>query len=225
MHGLCNVSCIFCSDFKRYSRSTYQNVAYKIILQRIENLEQVVLAGGDPFYNPSINSLLIAFKDNNIKAKFWTNLNYLDSSTKNILRDIHLISIHVSINAASQDVYEKIVRGGKWDVLLNNLQFIHELRKEKKFNLTTSMVVYKYNYMQISDFIRFSFFDNNATAISLHPMVLHSNNHSCKLDDKQKEVVLEELNILESMEFAPYKRKISYLGLKNAYSDFSDIRF
>ena len=61
----------------------------------------------------------------------------------------YIKSAEISIDAATKETYEKIRRGGKWEVLQNNLQFISTLGLE---DITVSFVVQTDNYQEIELF-------------------------------------------------------------------------
>ena len=61
----------------------------------------------------------------------------------------YIKSAEISIDAATKETYEKIRRGGKWEVLQNNLQFISTLGLE---DITLSFVVQTDNYQEVELF-------------------------------------------------------------------------
>lgn len=72
---------------------------------------------------------------------------------KNISRSIQCIDI--SIDAADEETYAKNRRGGKFAVLLENLRFIGQLRKENKIaKLTINFVIQSNNWKTMSAFVQ-----------------------------------------------------------------------
>lgn len=62
--------------------------------------------------------------------------------------------INISIDAAQKQTYEKLRLGGKWETLLNNLDFIAQLRKAGNAReLIFNFVVQLENYRQIPEFV------------------------------------------------------------------------
>jgi wyosine [tRNA(Phe)-imidazoG37] synthetase (radical SAM superfamily) len=62
--------------------------------------------------------------------------------------------ISVSIDAANKETYEKLRRGGRWEVLCSNMEFVSSLRVSdeiKEFNM--SFVVQKENFRQMRDYV------------------------------------------------------------------------
>jgi len=63
-------------------------------------------------------------------------------------------TIHVSIDASEKEIYEKLRRGSKWNVLERNMEFLSSLRIVNEIeNLTVSFVVQKENFHQMKDFV------------------------------------------------------------------------
>lgn len=60
--------------------------------------------------------------------------------------------VTVTIDASTKEVYEKLRRGGRWEDLLDNLEFLKELKKQNGMRLHTRMIVQRDNYQQMLDF-------------------------------------------------------------------------
>lgn len=66
--------------------------------------------------------------------------------------------LFISIDAAKKETYEVIRRGGRWEVLMNNLNFTGRLRKGNKIKgLYLMFVVQKLNYREMVDFIQLGY--------------------------------------------------------------------
>lgn len=60
----------------------------------------------------------------------------------------------VSVDAATEDTYNKVRVNGDWNALLNNIEFLGRLRKDNKIKtLRLDYVVQKYNYREMKQFI------------------------------------------------------------------------
>lgn len=65
------------------------------------------------------------------------------------------IWLYVSIDAASEETYESIRRGGKFDTLKKNMEFASQLRKEGKIQyFRINYVVQRKNYLEMEAFIK-----------------------------------------------------------------------
>jgi len=61
----------------------------------------------------------------------------------------------ISIDAGSKEVYEKVRLGGKWEVLMENFDFLYTFRKTSTTNFGVNLVfvVQKNNFRDISNFV------------------------------------------------------------------------
>jgi wyosine [tRNA(Phe)-imidazoG37] synthetase (radical SAM superfamily) len=65
-----------------------------------------------------------------------------------------LEKLAVSIDGASQDTYEKLRLGGKWDKLMENIQSMSSAKAKHGFGLEWHMVVQKDNWREMPDLLR-----------------------------------------------------------------------
>jgi len=76
-----------------------------------------------------------------------------ESNWNKIKNSHHLISsAEISIDAASDETYKKVRRGGNWNSLIKNLKFINELEEIK--SVIVSFVLQKENYHEIYEFYK-----------------------------------------------------------------------
>lgn len=167
----CNLSCPSCRTEKIVH--TPDKPAYKAIDQLTDNIYDVfiknlgeghlklnITGSGDPFASGVYKKLLEQIDGDklpNLKIDLQTNgllftphmWNKLSKIWKNIDR------VYVSIDAATEETYVKVRRGGNWQTILDNMKFIWSLRKDKKFNwLQVNLVVQKTNYKEVPAFAK-----------------------------------------------------------------------
>jgi MoaA/NifB/PqqE/SkfB family radical SAM enzyme len=159
----CNLACPSCRvDFIRNTDVIY-NRSLNILSQMDEHysksLEFISLSGyGDPFYSTALFEWMCNLdpikypKLDNINIHtngiLWNQLNWSK------LKKIHpyVKSAEISIDAATPETYKVVRRGGKWDLLLRNLEFISTIDSLKSIIL--SFVIQNENYREIVDFYR-----------------------------------------------------------------------
>ena len=121
-------------------------------------LQALELCGsGDPIASPTIRKWL-----SSLTEEQFPQLNQIYLQTNGLLFNrsfwnglspfvkTRLSKVIVSIDAACQEPYEKIRRGGKWDTLQKSLKFISSLPEIP--NLAFCFVVQRDNYKEIVDF-------------------------------------------------------------------------
>jgi len=157
----CNLSCPSC----RTNLIMANGKEIEFIDEQIENicnlygktLTLFYLSGSsDPLASKSLRKFLINFDRNKFpKLKnihLHTNGLLLDEKLWNSLSHIHdlIKTIEISIDASTSQTYSIVRRGGDWDVLMKNLQFISECNSIKK--VRTSFVVQDTNYTEMENF-------------------------------------------------------------------------
>ena len=159
----CNLACPSCRiDFIRNSEFI-ENRTIRI-LNDIKNgygssIETIAMSGyGDPFYSSAFFKFLQEFDETafpklnrihlHTNAILWNKSNW--EKIKNTHR--YIKTAEISIDAATEETYKIVRKGGKWDLLLRNLEFINELKELEQ--ITFSFVIQKQNYHEIFDFYK-----------------------------------------------------------------------
>ena len=156
----CNLSCPSCRNFAVMANGEEIEFIDKTIDKITESLgssiKMIYLSGtADPFASKSFRKFLTNFD----KTKF-PNVNHIHLHTNGLLlnqkmwdelSNIHDIirTLEVSIDASTKETYEIVRRGGNWDILMENLNFISSLKLGKK---NISFVVQDTNYKEMEDF-------------------------------------------------------------------------
>ena len=157
----CNLKCESCRNdyFKATEQQLRQRelLADKIAKEVLPNAEWIFLAGqGDIFYSPIYRKMWI--NETGIKRKgiqILTNGLLFNQRNWELLEaGYENIRLGVSIDAASPKVYEKVRRGGIWEVLCRNMEFAGRLRKAGKIErFWITFVVQQKNYLDMKHFI------------------------------------------------------------------------
>ncbi|MBN2436535.1 MAG: hypothetical protein JXK07_14850 [Spirochaetes bacterium] len=159
----CNLACPSCTA---HEFDPLPSDVGNLYIQQIENIggcvEEMLIAGfGDPFVSPVYRKWLFSFSDepftNLKKIKIMSNgLLWTKTNWEKVSPDIkkHEIFALISIDAASSGTYEINRKNGCFTKLLENLEFLSDLRKRKEIaSLVLFFVVQKNNYREMHDFI------------------------------------------------------------------------
>jgi len=162
----CNLSCPSCRLEKIFEkRGTRMRSRIKIIKKVIDFLTDVdhditihIGSDGDPFA-----SLVYRYfiqhcpKKSNIHFSIQTNGLLLKKMYhKNQWLFEQLNTLGLSIDGSNKDTYEKLRRGGRFDNLCSNLDFIKSIRHKHNFELIYHCVVQKDNFMDMVKYINFA---------------------------------------------------------------------
>ena len=160
----CNLSCPSCRPELIYAVGDERKMIdafQKEITSNIKTARRItVTPSGDAFASITFRNFLI-----NLKESDAPNLNGINILTNGILLKKYwnelseytrskITCISVSIDATTKEVYEKIRRGGTFETLIENLEFIRDNIKLDHFCIST--VIQKDNYHQLSDYISFA---------------------------------------------------------------------
>ncbi len=162
----CNLSCPSCrTEMITESKNSARilNIQQKINDDALGDAKMLYITGsGDPFGSPFFRTWLHTMKRSDMP-----NLETLHLHTNAMLwtprmwdpipEDIRALitTAEISIDGASASTYEVNRRGGKWEVLLQNLEFVKSLRAQGPLKwLNFSMVVQDNNFSEMADFVR-----------------------------------------------------------------------
>lgn len=161
----CNLYCTSCRNEKKVlsadkSEKLYETLVTKI-LPLMKDCEQLSLLGSGDFFMSKASMNFVKHitheKFPKLELHMITNaqlFNEKNWSQFDNLRGIP-IKVDISIDASRKETYEKIRRGGKWEILLENLKYISSLRREGQIvSLRFNFVVQGDNFKQMKEFIK-----------------------------------------------------------------------
>lgn len=165
----CNLSCPSCrvktvlhsptsdaySDIQRIDKKIFDH----LFCTPTDRAFRVDITGtGDPFASFTFMHFLKKIPPKgypNFSIRLQTNGVLLDEKTWSQISNVHgyVREISVSVDAASEEVYDSIRRGGNWKRLISNLKFLISIKNKYSFSLSLNFVVQQKNYFQMHDFI------------------------------------------------------------------------
>lgn len=158
---ICNVSCKICRDELMkgpLSDKVFEEEILKPMLPMFKDAEILTFGcSGEPFANYK-DKILIKEIINlypNIKFHFHTNGILGNKQLLDELSVYDKIStMTVSMHSSSEETYKKIVKGGNYNKVINNLRLYSEMKKNGLINkLRMIFVVYSENYHEMPAFV------------------------------------------------------------------------
>ena len=137
--NLCNLRCPLCPTGyhglqRRQGLMTFET--FSVILEKIKPfaVEVILHNWGEPFLNPEILRMVRAAGDASIGTTISSNLNLVHRGREFLeeVVDSGLDHLTVSIDGATQEVYEQYRRGGDLGAVLGNLRHLLEYRDRTK---------------------------------------------------------------------------------------------
>jgi len=229
-NNMCNQACVYCDPI--YSSKWAQELGVKIpkdkpsldrvkqyVYDRIEHLENVYLAGGEPLLmkqNKEFLDLLLE-KNPNVTIRVNTNLSKTETGVFETICKFKNVHWTVSVETI-KDEYEYIRYHGNWADFLANLKIISKLDHLISFN----MLYFVLNHHSIFDCVKFlqgMGFHNNSFVIGplYRPEPLNVLNLPAHLVKECKDRLQEEID-----------KKPGFLlqnGLENCLSYLTDTEF
>jgi hypothetical protein len=161
----CNLWCPSCRTEKIVAkgaeRERFMRLTDEIVLPMLKTASSCMMSGyGDVFASRACRKILEtanAEEYPNLKFDFITNGVLFTREEWAKFTGIHdmVRSIRVSIDASCKKTYDQVRLGGDWGVLMQNLDFISELRRQNVIErFMISMVVQEGNFTEMSDFAR-----------------------------------------------------------------------
>ncbi len=158
----CNLRCVTCRDciiYESKENTEYFNSYIDKILPFCKEAETVYLNGsGELFVSHHLCEICKRIIEVNPKVKFFINTNGLFFNKQMCEKFGFLDNIYnvwVSIHAATEKTYNKIVRGGNWKILQRNLSYISKLKKAGKIErFDILFVVSSLNYKEMPKFVK-----------------------------------------------------------------------
>jgi MoaA/NifB/PqqE/SkfB family radical SAM enzyme len=160
----CNLYCKFC----RNHIITASKERTEFLLKFQENLiktplfkdiRRLILAGqGEVFASKVYLSLLKSInkkRSPKLRVTLLTNGVLLTPANWEKISNAHyaIDTISISVDAAAKKTYNKVRRGSNFDILLNNLKFLSELKKNKDLKIIATFVMQKQNYKEMPAFV------------------------------------------------------------------------
>lgn len=165
----CNLSCPSCrtsiinnDDEQDQKNKTVMNMILEQVFGNYDSRPVTVYLSseGEVFASRSMLSFLEQFPlDRYPKLELFLQSNGLMIKNRwhrinHLANNIYRLSITADSHRA--DTYEKLRRGGKFDKLVENLDFVKELRKQYSFEFSLRMVIQKDNVDELEDFYHFA---------------------------------------------------------------------
>jgi len=155
----CNLKCETCIRHDLpfgFGDMSFEN--YKIIINKLKGLIRVHLQGqGEPFLHKDIFRMINYASDKGIIVTTTSNGTLLNSEMAKKIIESKLDEIVISVDSIDKETCESIRKGVKFDVLIDNIKRLSEMRKgrKKKLKMSIGMTIIKDNLKEIPEFIKF----------------------------------------------------------------------
>lgn len=177
--SVCNQSCETCRKNVFIPEAGYKERMHKIrekISPYLDTAEHISASGhGDPFASPYIMDILenLHPSNKNLFLLLETNGVFFDEEHWERIKHLSEVNIQIVLTSNSFDefTYNHISRGGNYKKLMQNLQFIKELRGQNLIKAyASSLVIQDRNFREIPSFIDRSLNEFGFDCVVLKPV-------------------------------------------------------
>jgi MoaA/NifB/PqqE/SkfB family radical SAM enzyme len=165
----CNYKCIMCLRSSRADSDKGSIIDYRhpkemnfdslraLLVEHANFLCMVRLHGGEPLHYSKILEVVDLLNELRIPYTIVTNGALLTDSLRPKLVDQYCVGISISIDAATEETYRKMRKGGDLKQLLSNIDELNNLKAERRTRrpvLNATMCTFSMNAPEMPDFIR-----------------------------------------------------------------------
>lgn len=166
---ICNLSCPSCrtsiineTDELKVSRNTVVDSINKHIFNSsdLRHITVYLSLGGELFASPFMLNFMKNFPIQqypNVEFKIQSNGLLVKKRWHKIAHlENNIFNITITADSQVPNVYEKLRRGGKLSTLIENLEFVAELKQRLNFEFVMRIVLQDDNALEINDFFNFA---------------------------------------------------------------------
>jgi MoaA/NifB/PqqE/SkfB family radical SAM enzyme len=231
----CNLACVYCGPDLSSKWASELNVqSYRIdeavlnqnkqyILDNIDSVNHVYLAGGEPLLiKENLELLNLLYEKNpNVEIRINTNLFQIDNEIFKKLILFKNVKWTVSVEAIEHE-FEYIRYPGQWDKFYSNLMYL----KEQEFDINFNMVWFVLNSKSIFDcvdLLQQSGFHENAFVIQCleYPQALNVRNMPADSLEELRSILKQRLNNTDASYWLHKSMDSMYNFINGSYPDLS----
>ena len=154
----CNLDCYHCYQREAATHRLKLPADFMESLPSYARTAQVVLPfGGEPFFFSPVVDFLEKH-NTNLETRFYfiTNATLLTDRIFDVLARMPIVTMAVSLDAATAESFDKLrVRGknANWQMAMDNVVRLRDLKQAKGFHFTVSMTLNSVNALEIEPFV------------------------------------------------------------------------
>ncbi len=111
---------------------------------------------GEPLLHKNFKDIIKLAKSNSVYIDFFTNATLLDEEMARVIVTEGVDRIVVSFDGATKETYEKIHEGAKYEKVVKNLRYLHEMKKRKLRTIpemSINFIVMQSNFHELPDLL------------------------------------------------------------------------
>ena len=207
--NVCNLRCVMCNPDQSSLIAKDENVDVNLvdpesiktitnlILQKQDNIKEIYLSGGEPFYIPQNVTLFSQLENKDIPIRINTNMHWhKNNKLYKILQTFNNVQLTMSADAIHEK-FEYIRTGANWKTFIDNFLYVQE---NTDFELRVNMIFSIINAIDVADNISYWYHGKDIKDLTLnllyHPDELVSYNYPA---DKKQNIVDKLLEVRKTI--------------------------
>lgn len=177
--NICNLKCVMCDADQSSMIAKEQNIKHtpvnhdtiteilRWVKEEQEQLKEIYLSGGEPFYIPQNITLLKSITNKDLPLRINTNMHWSrDNRLFKELKNFRNVQLTMSVDAVGEK-FNYIRNGGNWKKFIENFTYI---KHNTNFDIRVNMIFSVLNAVDVPENINF-FLNENITNITINQLV------------------------------------------------------
>lgn len=132
----CNFACIMCARDKYHGvgENLTDDILEPVIRELVPYCQDIIVSSfGEPLLYPELPRIFNEIDpESGLELGFFTNFVLMTEEMAELIINSGVAYVNASIDGATRESYEKIRRGGKWDILCEKLDMFNAVKKRLK---------------------------------------------------------------------------------------------
>ncbi|MCX7954116.1 MAG: radical SAM protein [Bacteroidales bacterium] len=156
LFNYCNSNCIMCVVSKDESINVNIQKVKEILNQYLPYLKEISFSGGEPFYINEYYELwnFLHSANPNIKVSVNTNASIYNEKVQNILSKLKF-NITISLDSINKSTYEKIRKGLKFEIVMNNFFKFKNYTEENNTHFNVKSCILRDNIYELPEIFKY----------------------------------------------------------------------
>ncbi|MDA3819787.1 MAG: radical SAM protein, partial [Candidatus Delongbacteria bacterium] len=153
----CNLDCIMCNLHTKNSHDhVYDEAFIHSLKPYLKHATASRFYGGEPFLIPMYKEIWNKIKKLNPEMQIHIQSNgmVLNDEIEHLLKEMNVF-LGISLDAMHKSVYEKIRKGGNFDILMRNIQKFQTITQAQNKSINYSFCPMQINWNEITEFVDF----------------------------------------------------------------------
>lgn len=227
----CNLHCIMCEEHSRFSISQSKRILQKKPLRRMDfniienvtneavqlgNLREIIPSTmGEPLLYREFERIIELCKETGVKLNLTTNGTFPRLGAEEWARMIVPVAsdVKISWNGATDETAEQIMRGAKFENVLQNVRDFIRIRDEFHFEIgihcriTFQLTIIELNYREIPDIVKLAA-ELGVNRIKGHHLWIHAPEMECQSMRRSEESIIRWNEVVRETRLASDKHRL-----------------